>query len=514
MNKNNHQYEIIKKVYEEICLAYGTKKGNPPRLLLINNPHITAEFRGGQEYTIVISEKLYELCRQLGQDSLNALACILGHELTHFFHNHDKCLSFARQIGKTDISEQSMVIFEKDADVSGLFYAALAGYSPRVFPLLVEKIYQEFSIQDSGEYPPLLERKKLAQELLQRVEEIYSVFEAGQLFFALGKYKQAEICFEYLLRKDKFPAREVYNNAGLAIFMQVLCLVPPPDFQYPLLSDAELRFRNHSSIEKQEIKKNIERARKYFETAKQLDPNYAVAYINLASLYDFTGRYRQAQGILEELLQNEEVNLKLKEETLTAASIYNIMGIAFAHDSLLKRAEEAFLIAQSLAGNNLTIQYNVEYFKKFFLINKLTSSSEVTQWKEKMRSLYKEEDQKLQKYLLQSLKKNHNFSSDNSLLSPQNFAKVEVSDYLTLLYPTNNQNSTLRNLIIEDWSTGNLSKYHFSIQKTHPTPLIDACKFKEAVYSVLNIGQSKIAWLNHLNGSCYLKQIAEYQVYY
>jgi hypothetical protein len=228
-------------VYEEICRAHGVTKGIPPKLEITNDSSITAEFRAGGEYAIVISEK-YEICRELGQDSLSALACILGHELIHFFHNH-KCASFAKQLGKAEAASHSKAVFEKDADVSGLFYAMLAGYSPKVFPALVEKIYRQFDIKDSGEYPSLEQRQKAAQEILEKVDELYNIFEAGQLLFALRYYAQAESCFEYLLRKDKFPAREIYNNAELFAFAQALSLKPPKDFQYPLLIDTRIAYK-------------------------------------------------------------------------------------------------------------------------------------------------------------------------------------------------------------------------------------------------------------------------------
>jgi hypothetical protein len=91
----------VNEVGKKIAAARGEMRQMPPIEInsKINGQQLIAQYRPYPQPKIILDEKLYDLCVGFGRDSLNALACIIGHEMAHFYENHIWSTSFSEMMG-------------------------------------------------------------------------------------------------------------------------------------------------------------------------------------------------------------------------------------------------------------------------------------------------------------------------------------------------------------------------------------------------------------------------------
>lgn len=358
---------VLQKVFDNIVNAYGNAKA-PPLLQLIpkskseGNP---AFYSSTPVPTIKIEEQAFDICMQLGDDSLNALSIILSHELAHYYNDHTWCSDFSyaiknSQLGKTlrDLSKADRIKYETQADNSGFYYSCISGYSPfGIYDKLIDKIYVAYKLPNNVPgYPTKDERKMIAQKAQEKIRQLYPVFEAGTILTYASKYEEAISCFNYL--NKFFPSRENYNNLGVARLLLALKLKPlqAVEFIYPVEIDAVSRLkiagtRGLDEDRDARITDLLQAAKKDFETAVRLDPGYTKPYINLACVYDVMGNYEAAIGRIN------EITSKAKDDI----SALEIKAIAYAHSENDKKANETFLQIQNLTKD--TARYNYKMFE-------------------------------------------------------------------------------------------------------------------------------------------------------
>jgi hypothetical protein len=105
------------------------------------------------------------------------------------------------------------------------------------------------------------------------------------------------------------------------------------------------------------------------------------------------------------------------------------MAIAYAHDSLFQRAEEAFKKAKNLDSRGPITQYNYEYFKKFYLSEKPIPTLELLRWKKERMEAQKEETLKFQRSLWERLKNlPPTLASETTPSAPMHPPKVEINE--------------------------------------------------------------------------------------
>ena len=77
--------------------AYGNAKA-PPKLILLPNTQkgrVVAFYSNVPQPSIQVDEQLFDICKKLKSDSLNALATIISHELAHYYNDHTFCSDYA-----------------------------------------------------------------------------------------------------------------------------------------------------------------------------------------------------------------------------------------------------------------------------------------------------------------------------------------------------------------------------------------------------------------------------------
>ena len=340
------KYQIASQVYTDLVRARGDHRF-PPKLRIQRNGFESkmkaAWFELGKWKAINIDENVYDLCRSFGTDSLNALAFVLGHELSHFYDRHDWGADFGNAfadltVGKTiqelHLTPKRKVELETEADTRGGFYGYVAGYNTLgIAGDLLSAIYHAYNWDEQMVgYPSLAERKAIALASQDSLARLVPIFEAGNHLLTLKAYEEAAQLFYHLVQA--FPSREIWNNLGVARALGAIKLFMPGEveFAYPLEFDADSRLslgtaKGASSEQEERRNRLLAEAGNAFKKSKELDPRYATAFVNLACVLDLRGRYNAALGEAEEALE-----IATKDNLVGAISnALLVRGITNAH---------------------------------------------------------------------------------------------------------------------------------------------------------------------------------------
>ncbi len=346
-------------IFNNIVNAYGNAKA-PPVLQLItknNSEGYPASYISTPVPTIKVEEQVFDICMQMGTDSLNALAVIISHELAHYYNDHTWCNDYSYAIRNSDLgkilkkqSKGEQLKYETQADNYCFYYSCIAGYKPfTVYSKLIDRIYHAYKLPAMMPgYPGKDERKMISRQAQEKIRQLYPVYDAGLVLLYLNELPAAESCFEYLGKF--FPSREIYNNLGIAKFLSAQALKPydPLNFIYPVDIDPVSRIYENSTRGNNgysEYVNVLKDAKKQFEKAISLDASYINSYINLACANDALGNYQMALGNIYEAEQIRKNLVKLK----------HIKAIVQYHSGNKDMAETTFL---SLAKEDSMAAFN------------------------------------------------------------------------------------------------------------------------------------------------------------
>jgi tetratricopeptide (TPR) repeat protein len=376
----HYKYLIIKDICHKITEAQG-KQFKTPHLVVYtvdNSKQVIAQFKNTPIPTIYIDEKLYNLSRKFGKDSLDALACIIGHELAHLFEKHSFSIGMTGMLGLVEnnsphshnkpLSKNEKVSLETQADYYGLFYGFLAGYKTyHLLPQMLELIYQEYKLPEVMDgYPTKTERINIAKNSVAELEQVTTVVDVGEILYLQKQYEEASVAFEYLLQK--FPSRDIYNNLATIQLSQVVNLLEKSDvyFAYPFEFDALTRLRTGVERSGGGDKKvaNLQKRKELLKVAKQhlkkaiiLDATYLTAYVNLACVYTLEGNYDLAIGTM-----NEAETICREHNISFSGNAYLIRAIARTYNQQTEKADDDFEKAVAAKAN--LAPYNYLLFKQ------------------------------------------------------------------------------------------------------------------------------------------------------
>lgn len=239
--------ERCKQMLAKLAKVSGLKSIEIPDIEVVkklkNGNLAIAMFINETRPKIQIHKYTYDICMEdLGKDSLNCLAFILGHELTHYTKKHlDRQLfvtqdSIFKATTKNVIKDRSALdsiarlyrgISEKfnirknesEADLYAGFTAYLAGYNTKhAGPKFLEFAYSDFELNTGqGKYVSLAERQEIARKTGEKLDTLIRVFEMGNLLSIAGEYDMATTCYTYI--KEYFSSPALLNNIGLSIML-------------------------------------------------------------------------------------------------------------------------------------------------------------------------------------------------------------------------------------------------------------------------------------------------------
>jgi tetratricopeptide (TPR) repeat protein len=331
----------VRLVFYQLISVYGSAKPAPK--LSFDKLKSPAIYNADGTQEIKVDFSLFKLCQTFGKDSLNALAVVLSHELTHYYNDHTFCSDYAfanfkanaelqKKIGQA--SYNARIEKESEADIKGFFYAAAAGFQPYgLQSLLIEKVYTAYKLADKQDgYPTKQERIDIANKAEKTATQLYEYFKNGLTALTNKQYDQAIELFKKA--NSQVPFRENWNNIGVAYARKALVLKEsseneklfPQRFLYPI--EIENKSRLNKEITRsfddssEELENLLKDAQKAFEEAIRLDPNFANGYINLACVLDLLGNHPKSIGTILELPKDKQNNKEAKR----------ILAIAYFHD--------------------------------------------------------------------------------------------------------------------------------------------------------------------------------------
>lgn len=345
-----YKYKVTQQVFDALVEAKGNRGMQRPKLVMMQS-EVYVAWMDAKQVAIGLEEKAYDVCAGFGADSLNALAAILGHELTHYYEKHnwkaphspsgaENTLGMVAGAGHESIKQ------EEQADYLGGFLAHAAGFNAiGIIPQFLSKVYEIYELPDQLEgYPSLPERVALAKQSLRRAQELVYMFETAGYLVALQQYEEAAVFYQAILKE--FQSREIYNNAGVSSVLNSFRYFVLPEFDlrfvYPLELDGQSRLADiewgKKFVDKCEIvcttcidyrERLLHDAIQLFEQAAVLDPNYATAVLNKACAYEILRQYRQARYWAEEASDIAAAS----QHSMVRAEATMLLGIIAANEA-------------------------------------------------------------------------------------------------------------------------------------------------------------------------------------
>ena len=340
----------VRLVFNQLITVYGSSKPAPK--LSFDKLRSPAIYNTDATPEIKVDVSFYKLCQTFGKDSLNALAIVLSHELTHYYNDHTFCSDYAfanfksnpslkNKIGQA--SYNARVDKESEADIKGYFYAAAAGFQPHgLQSFLIEKVYSDYKLADKQDgYPTKQERIDIANNNQKTATQLYEHFKNGLTALENKQYNQAIEFFNKA--NSQVPFRENWNNIGVAYARKALNLkLPskaeddnPTRFLYPLEVENKSRLINERTRSlddtTEEMEKLLNEAQNAFEKALQLDPSFYKSRINLACVYDLQSKHNSAIA---------EISEKLPVEARASYEAKRILAIAYYNADMEDKAEK------------------------------------------------------------------------------------------------------------------------------------------------------------------------------
>ncbi len=309
-------------VFLRVAAAADKRSNRQPKLVLLRQPS-RPQANALPDGSVVVTRSAVELCYRGGRDGSGdaKLAFVFGHELSHLasddFWRGPAWFGVPQPVGERASSEQRSR--ESKADSHGIVYATLAGYDPRAVAkgsFLAEWIGRR--AQDEPPSPGQIEpaqRLELVRSELASVTEELDVFRFGVRLVQLGRYADALVLLERF--RTRFPGREVLNNVGLAhlqLALRFLAACDPSQylrFKLPTILDPDTLASSTAGIgyvpqvrapgaprlnctASGRFQAPWSEAVRSFRLARESDPSYVPAFVNLATALLVAGNGTEA----------------------------------------------------------------------------------------------------------------------------------------------------------------------------------------------------------------------------
>jgi len=305
--------KIVENVYKRVYSAMGLAEDRP-RLIFDNKQEINIAYmkkdRDGNP-TIGFEEKAFDVCEQFGSKRDEAIAYLLGHEISHhhFGHHWGNEFSTAYSVNNLitelkEVDKEGIKRFETQADERGGIYCYLAGYNVQgLCEDLLRKLYEAYGIKNSPKYPSLEERIQIAKDRDSIVSTYIKVFETANYAMLMGEYQIAINGYEYVIGKG-FHSREIYNNFGVAYFLRGLVLAGQDiKYMYPVEIDLESKINRGGNKGAGEADSSFILALDKFQRAILFDKTYSTAYLNAACAHSVLKEYDDATYLADKAIK-------------------------------------------------------------------------------------------------------------------------------------------------------------------------------------------------------------------
>lgn len=301
---DTEDYKNVEKIYNDLVNARGDSRYPVPRLFLSDREQYGA-FIDYNTNEITLEKKALDVCIKHGNE---AIAFMLGHELSHFYEKHAWKGTFAKEnadltIGRTLGALDTKVIQETEADYLGGFLAYTAGYG--MFDKsdeIIKDLYQTYKLDTNMTgYPILSDRVKLSERTTKKLEALIDVFEMANYLLAADRTEETYALYDYILKF--YQSNKLYNNLGTIAVNDAMKLFKPDELRFKYVSELDINFgrsRDVSVPVNDQINAFLDNAIHQFNAAINLDPSYAPAYFNKANAYALKREWTKAKFYLNE----------------------------------------------------------------------------------------------------------------------------------------------------------------------------------------------------------------------
>ena len=412
--KTQHCQEIL----AELAAAKGLSKNQVPDIEVVetlsDSRVAIGMFEKEPKWKISLHEWTYDICfKKLGKDSLNGLAFIIAHELSHQVNNHTVRQLYFKESNVSqnagfvqltsehvaDSTELDRVIRqyntvserfrirknEAEADLEAGFMAYLAGYDTKEAGAeFLKTAYRVFEIDThDGLYVSLDERSEIIRRTGMKLDTLIAVFEGANNLAVIGEHDFAAHCYAYVAKF--FESKSILNNIGLMKILAVSKGLSPEEVKYelPVTLETQMieRFKNFipepdttgetsaiisiDNTESYRLIVKLDEAIAYLNKALLLDPSYHVARINLAvaQYLHFCARETDMMGYpdTEDWLFYSEAELRKLKNSLeldhtdkSKKYLSDVWGLM----AVLKQVQKDTITADSLL--NISLNLNPE----------------------------------------------------------------------------------------------------------------------------------------------------------
>ena len=303
----------VERVYANLVNAVGDGSKIAPPIELSKSESRVAYYSPSKQ-TIYVEQRFLQICSSFGSDSLNALAFILGHELAHFYRNHgwvhSSGMGYVDAELKANWKELSRdadnhAKDEAEADIFSGFYALVAGYNAMgVAANTLKTVYRAYGIQDTVPgYPSLGQRMEIANNAMQKSEELFMLFKVGVYCLSTEKYEVASRLFTNIYNQD-YAGTEILNNLAISEILWGYRLYgEQPSYYYPVFITTETAL-DPDSRAGGEGEEHIRKGLTYLKTALGKEPKNASLLINTASAHAMLNEFTDAEYYLAKALES------------------------------------------------------------------------------------------------------------------------------------------------------------------------------------------------------------------
>ncbi|MCB9235202.1 MAG: metalloendopeptidase [Bacteroidia bacterium] len=368
--KQEDRAKLCKEIYQKIARTIQDSRKAPTfNFLYTEYEPVYNAYYDPSNHTINLEEGIYDLADDFGDDSINVLALVLGHELAHFYKDHGWGMAFGTANDNLEISEKIYDLeitaemrtkMETEADFFGGLFGYLAGYNTlEVGKKFYTKLYDEADLPAHlPGYPDKGDREGIAANSQRMLKELIPVFEAGNYLTVINHFEEASSCYDEVIKT--FPSRELYNNSGVCLALEAIPLFEPKDlrFFYPLGLDLSTRLdqggtKGMTETPEEKRERLMGDARQMLETAVKVDKDYAAGYVNLSLVMSLNNEPELALGYAGKGLKFAEAD----KNKFLAANAHIARGIAHALSEEEDEATEEFTAAK--AGNKNAAEINL-----------------------------------------------------------------------------------------------------------------------------------------------------------
>ncbi len=366
---------LAQKVFNNITNSVGNNFPSPPKLNFINSIDKVAYTYNGN---VFLEKKALNLLCSF-DDSQDALAYVLSHELAHHYLNHSwmKNIGFTytselkNQLNKDVKSINNRKIEETQADLFGGFFSQISGYnSLTIAENILKLLYKNYNLPETiTGYPSLTDRKNIVKNNLEELNKLSIIFKMGNLMVATEDYKNALKCNEHILSK-KFTSREIYNNLGAIYLNQAITFDDNlSKYSFPILFEEKTRatakdksrgFDGLSELRTRDtIMFYLNLADDSFSRSSQLDKNFIKPKANL---------------LISELIKNKITNTtlnldfikRLEQLKLNPVDENDIELLCYYLDLVTENNED-----EKLKNSTMISHYNKDVFNNIINLDTL-----------------------------------------------------------------------------------------------------------------------------------------------